>query len=240
MHPFMSNLEKRVSALNWSELQDSLAQYGYARTPPVLTADECGKLVRLYSDDSRFRSHIDMARYRFGIGEYKYFAYPLPEIVEQLRYAFYPAVARVANLWAEQLGLDTKYPATLTEFLAVCHKKGQRKPTPLLLKYESGGYNCLHQDLYGEIAFPLQLTCFLSEPGRDYTGGEFLLVEQRPRAQSKGEAILPRRGEIVIFTTRYRPMRGTRGYYRASIRHGVSRILSGSRYTLGVIFHDAR
>jgi len=170
----------------------------------------------------------------------KYFANPLPEIVQQLRSSFYPHVAEVANLWARQLGDALEFPRSLDAFLGMCHKAGQEKPTPLLLHYEAGGYNCLHQDLYGEIAFPLQLTCFLNEPARDYTGGEFLLIEQRPRAQSKGEAILPKQGEIVIFTTRYRPAHGSRGYYRVAIRHGVSRILSGTRYTLGVIFHDAK
>jgi hypothetical protein len=187
-----------------------------------------------------FRSRIDMARYRFGQGDYKYFANPLPAIVQDLRTAFYPALAKLANSWMEYLGDDQHFPDSLEKFLAVCRKRGQTKPTPLLLHYETGGYNCLHQDLYGDVAFPLQLTCFLSEPGRDYTGGEFLLVEQRPRAQSKGEVITPRQGEIVIFTTRYRPSPGTRGYYRVNIRHGVSRVRSGMRYTLGVIFHDAK
>ena len=181
-----------------------------------------------------------MARYRYGIGDYKYFADPLPDIVQQLRVAFYPPLADIANTWMEQLGSSQRFPGTLEKFLAVCRKSGQTKPTPLLLHYEAGAYNCLHQDIYGDVAFPLQLTCFLNEPQRDYTGGEFLLVEQRPRAQSKGEAIMPRQGEIIIFTTRYRPAHGTRGFYRVNIRHGVSRVRSGTRYTLGVIFHNAR
>src|SRR5947209_8607141 len=224
----MTSISSRIAALDWTGLKRSMDTLGYARTATVLTKAECEAVIRLYPNEQRFRSHIDMARYRFGVGDYKYFAAPLPGIVQQLRTSFYPHVANVANSWADQLGSE-HFPDSLSEFLAICHKRGQHKPTPLLLHYEEGGYNCLHQDLYGEIAFPLQLTCFLSEPGEDYTGGEFLLVEQRPRAQSKGEAVLPRRGEIVIFTTRYRPAQGTRGAYRVNIRHGVSRILSGTR-----------
>ena len=181
-----------------------------------------------------------MARYRFGVGDYKYFAEPLPKTIQELRSGFYAPLASIANRWMEKLGSEERYPRTLNDFLTMCRKRGQSKPTPLLLHYEAGGYNCLHQDLYGEVAFPLQLTCFLSEPGRDYSGGEFLLLEQRPRAQSKGEAITARQGEIMIFTTRYRPAQGTKGYYRVNIRHGVSRVSSGVRYTLGVIFHDAK
>ncbi len=235
-----TSIGNRISALNWAELNKSLAAYGYAQTPPLLTSRECDGLISLYSDDKRFRSHIDMARYRFGVGDYKYFADPLPELVEQLRVAFYPPLAAVANTWMQQLGSAQCFPETLQKFLAVCRRSGQTKPTPLLLHYEAGAYNCLHQDIYGDVAFPLQLTCFLSEPQRDYTGGAFLLVEQRPRAQSKGEAIAPRQGEIIIFTTRYRPAHGARGYYRVNIRHGVSRIQSGTRYTLGIIFHNAK
>jgi hypothetical protein len=238
--PGSASIAQRIAALNWPELAQSLSQFGYARTPRLLTPAECDALIGIYGNDKSFRSNIDMARYRFGIGEYKYFADPLPEVVHQLRTGFYPPLANVANQWMEHLRSAQHFPKNLEEFLTLCRKGGQAKPTPLLLRYEAGGYNCLHQDLYGEIAFPLQLTCFLSEPGRDYTGGEFLLIEQRPRAQSKGEAIAPTQGEIIIFTTRYRPVRGTRGYYRVNIRHGVSRILSGTRYTLGVIFHNAK
>src|SRR5437588_1070962 len=200
-------IAQRVRQLNWGVLEHSLCDYGYARTPRVLTADECTQLMGLYPDDKLFRSRIDMARFRFGVAYYKYSANPLPGIVEQLRTAFYPPLASVANRWMEQLNSADRFPATLAEFLQICHKRGQKRPTPLLLHYEAGGYNCLHQDLYGDVAFPLQLTCFLSQPGRDYEGGEFLLVEQRPRAQSKGEVISPGEGEIVIFTTRYRPRR---------------------------------
>lgn len=233
-------IEERVAKLNWAELEHSLSTYGYAHTPALLTPDECEDVVGLYTDDRLFRSRIDMARFRFGEGDYKYFAAPLPEIVQELRVAFYPRVAKIANRWMEQLGDDQRFPGTLEEFLALCHGRGQKKPTPLLLHYEAGGYNCLHQDLYGDVAFPLQLTCFLSHPGRDYTGGEFLLVEQRPRAQSRGEVIAPQQGEIIIFTTRYRPVQGSKGYYRVNVRHGVARIRSGVRHTLGIIFHNAK
>jgi hypothetical protein len=233
-------IEQRLRKLDWDAIERSLWELGYAKTAPVLLPRECDELIALYPDDARFRSHIDMARYRFGLGDYKYFANPLPDVVEALRTHAYAPLAAIANRWMESLGDAQRYPPSLAEFLALCHKRGQKRPTPLLLHYETGGYNCLHQDLYGDIAFPLQMTCFLSRRERDYTGGEFLLVEQRPRAQSKGEAIATEQGEIVIFTTRYRPMRGGRGYYRANVRHGVSRLTSGTRYTLGIIFHDAK
>jgi hypothetical protein len=181
-----------------------------------------------------------MARYRFGIGEYKYFAAPLPPLVEALRVHAYRHLAPVANRWMEALAARERYPAELEDLLARCAERGQTKPTPLLLRYEAGGYNCLHQDLYGDVVFPLQLTCFLSRRGVDYEGGEFLLVEQRPRAQSRGHAFATEQGEIMVFTTRYRPVEGARAHYRAAIRHGVSRVTRGERYTLGVIFHDAK
>jgi len=180
-----------------------------------------------------------MARYRFGEGDYQYFANPLPKVVDELRQSAYPYLAREANRWNGALGVAARFPESLDAFLLECHTVGQTKPTPLLLHYETGGYNCLHQDLYGELAFPMQLVCCLSQPGRDFDGGEFLLVEQRPRAQSRGEAVSPALGEAVIFATRYRPVKGSKGYYRANMKHGVSRVKSGSRYTLGVIFHDA-
>ncbi len=220
--------------------QDELETAGWARTGPVLTVRQCEELARLYTDETRFRSRVDMARYRFGLGEYKYFAPPLPPLVRQLREVYYPPLAAIANRWQETLGQPERYPPTLAEFLEQCRRAGQTKPTPLLLRYEAGGYNCLHQDLYGDVAFPLQMTCLLSRPGVDFTGGEFLLVEQRPRAQSRGEAIALEQGELVIFTTRRRPARGTRGPYRVVMRHGVSTVRSGVRLTLGVIFHDAR
>jgi uncharacterized protein len=230
----------RLAKLDWEAIEQSLGEWGYARTPPVLGADECAGLIALYGEESRFRSRVDMARYRFGIGDYKYFAHPLPPLVADLRAHAYPPLAGIANRWEKALGGRRRYPDDLSGLLAICRRAGQTKPTPLLLHYETGGYNCLHQDLYGEVAFPLQITAFLSRRGVDYEGGEFLLVEQRPRAQSRGQAIATEQGELVIFTTRERPARGQRGWYRATMRHGVSRLTSGTRYTLGVIFHDAK
>jgi uncharacterized protein len=180
-----------------------------------------------------------MARYRFGEGEYQYFAEPLPALVQDLRHDAYPPLAGIANRWMEALGASERYPLDLSGLLARCRAQGQTKPTPLLLRYETGGYNCLHQDIYGDVVFPLQLTCFLSQQGSEYTGGEFLLLEQRPRAQSRGEVVTPAQGEILVFATRYRPVAGARGYYRVNMRHGVSRVKSGVRYTLGIIFHNA-
>ncbi|HEY6936682.1 MAG TPA: 2OG-Fe(II) oxygenase [Terriglobales bacterium] len=235
-----SSISKRVQQLDWQALASALSENGYAQTGPLLTREECQELISLYPDDARFRSHIDMARFRFGLGDYKYFGDPLPATVQELRKSFYPPLAQIANSWMENLGSRERLPDQLDEFLKICHRHGQRRPTPLLLRYAEGGYNCLHQDIYGEVAFPLQVACFLSQPGRDYTGGEFLLMEQRPRAQSKGEVITPQQGEAVIFTTRYRPVRGSRGYYRVNIRHGVSTVKTGERYTLGIIFHDAK
>jgi hypothetical protein len=233
-------ISERIDKLNWPDIERSLGEYGYALTGPLLMPEECAGLVDLYRDESLFRSRIDMARYRFGLGDYQYFANPLAEPVQELRQSAYPYLARIANAWNQKLNASESFPLSLDAFLERCHALGQTKPTPLLLHYETGGYNCLHQDLYGELAFPLQLVCCLSEPGRDFRGGEFLILEQRPRAQSAGEAVSPALGEAVVFTTRYRPVKGSRGYYRANMKHGVSRVRSGSRYTLGVIFHDAK
>ncbi|MGH9647254.1 MAG: 2OG-Fe(II) oxygenase [Bryobacteraceae bacterium] len=233
-------LAARIRALPWQDMEASLWERGYAHAGPLLNRDECDALAGLYARDELFRSRIDMARYRFGAGDYKYFGYPLPDAIRTLREHFYPPLAGIANAWMEALASDERYPETLAELAARCHAEGQTKATPLLLHYEAGGYNCLHQDIYGDIAFPMQVVCFLSQAGRDFTGGDFLLVEQRPRAQSIGEAIHASQGDIVVFTTRYRPVKGSRGYYRANLRHGVSRLLSGTRYTLGIIFHDAR
>ena len=236
-----SGVGARLERLDWDALDRSLWESGWARTAaPVLTPEECADLIAIYEDDGRFRSRVDMERFRFGVGEYKYFADPLPGLVRELREAAYPRLAATANAWAKALGERCRFPRTLRGLRAACRRAGQTKPTPLLLRYEAGGYNCLHQDLYGAIAVPMQLTCVLSRRGADFTGGEFLLVEQRPRQQSRGEAIALEQGEIIIFTVRERPVRGARGFYRAAMRHGVSRLLSGTRYSLGVIFHDAR
>jgi hypothetical protein len=232
-------IAERLERLDWEAAERSLAGWGWAKTPPLLTPAECGELVRSYPDDDRFRRRIDMARYRFGVGEYKYFADPLPPLVAALRARAYPRLAVIANRWEAALGGDVRYPADLGGLRALCAGHGQRKPTPLLLRYGADGYNCLHQDLYGTVAFPLQLTCVLSRRGADYTGGEFLVVEQRPRAQSRAEVIVLEQGEAVIFATRQRPARGAKGHVRATMRHGVSRVRSGERYSLGIIFHDA-
>jgi uncharacterized protein len=230
----------RLARLDWEAIEQSLDESGWSRTPPVLTPAECDELAALYDDDRRFRSRVDMARYRFGLGEYKYFAEPLPAMVRDLRVEAYLRLAPIANRWESSLGRRARpFPPDLRGFLAICAERGQKKPTPLLLRYEEGGYNCLHQDLYGEIAFPLQLTCVLSQREADFSGGESLLVEQRPRQQSRGDAVPMEQGELLIFATRYRPVQGARGYYRANLRHGVSRVLSGRRVSLGVIFHNA-
>jgi hypothetical protein len=233
-------IQKRLAGLGWKTLEASLCQRGYARTEPLLTPKECDALIALYDKDEHFRSRVDMRRFRFGEGEYKYFQYPLPPLVQALREHAYPRLAGIANAWSHALDEPGAFPARHDQLLTVCRQHGQTKPTPLLLHYTAGGYNCLHQDLYGEVAFPLQLTVFLSRRDQDFTGGEFLLVEQRPRAQSRGEALAPEQGELVIFATRYRPVQGTRGYYRVNTRHGVSTVHSGSRFTLGVIFQDAK
>jgi hypothetical protein len=217
---------------------DSLTARGFARLPALLTPSQCGELIALYSDPDRFRTRIDMQQYRFGRGEYQYFSYPLPPVVDDLRHSLYAALAPIANRWSDLLQTP-KFPDTLDALLEHCHRLGQTRPTPLMLRYGPGDFNCLHQDIYGEIAFPFQVVCFLSEPGRDYTGGEFLLVENPPRAQSMGRALLPRQGDALVITTRHRPAAGKRGPYRVAVRHGVSEITAGNRWTLGIIFHDA-
>jgi len=232
------------AALDWRAIEASLDGQGFARIPPLLAAKECESLARLYADDSRFRSRIEMERFRFGAGEYKYFAAPLPPIVQALREQLYERLAPIANRWAGRLKSSgsraAAYPGTLAAYLRTCHAAGQTRPTPLLLSYTEGGYNCLHQDIYGELAFPLQVVFMLARRDADYTGGEFLLVEQRPRAQSRGHAITIDQGAAVIFATRERPVEGTRGAYRVAMRHGVSTVTSGARMTLGIIFHDAK
>ena len=236
-----SSLQQRINKLDWKAAEESLSARGYAVTPPILTPEECASIAALYFDDSRFRSHIVMERFRFGIGDYKYFDHPLPDVVITLRTAAYPHLARIANTWAQAFGeRGTRYPSHHAAFLKICHNAGQTKPTPLVLHYEAGGHNCLHQDLYGDVSFPLQMVFLLGQRGRDWEGGEFVLVEQQPRAQSRAEVISPDQGQAVIFTTRYRPVKGSRGYYRVNLRHGVSRVHRGSRYTLGIIFHDAK
>jgi hypothetical protein len=229
----------RLHDLDWRHLESELDEIGYATTGPLLAPEECAAVAAMYGEPERFRKRIEMGRHAYGEGEYQYFAYPLPEIVAELRQATYPRLAPVANRWREALGRGQPYPPDLEGFLDLCHGSGQERPTPLLLKYGPGDYNRLHQDLYGELHFPLQMAILLSAPGRDFTGGEFVLTEQRPRTQSRVEVVPLAQGEAVIFAVNFRPARGSRGFYRAAMRHGVSRVRSGSRYTLGIIFHDA-
>ncbi len=232
-------LATRIAALDWVRIAADLDAYGCATTGALLEAHECAALAARYGDeDALFRSRIVMARHGFGRGEYKYFGYPLPDEVATLRTALYPPLAAIANRWNESIGTEVRFPAEHAEFLARCHAAGQTRPTPLLLRYAAGDYNCLHQDLYGEHVFPLQVTVLLSRPSVDFTGGEFVLTEQRPRMQSRAEVVPLRLGEGVIFPVRHRPVAGSRGVYRVPMRHGVSRIRSGQRHTLGVIFHD--
>jgi hypothetical protein len=233
-------INARVGMLDWISISTHLDDHGWAMVEKLLTADECETIAGLYDDDGRFRSHVVMARHGFGRGEYKYFTYPLPDIVADLRRAIYPNLAPIANRWNESMGIDVSYPDAHAGFIARCHKAGQTRPTPLLLQYAAGDYNALHQDLYGEHVFPLQMTILLSEPEQDFTGGEFVLTEQRPRMQSRAEVVPLRRGDAVVFAVHHRPVHGTRGTYRVNLRHGVSRLRSGHRHTVGVIFHDAK
>jgi uncharacterized protein len=228
-----------LATLDWPALDDELDRFGYALTPPLLDGEQCDDLIDLYDVDERFRSTVVMSRHAFGEGTYRYFAEPLPPIVQQLRVELYPPLAEVANRWAEQLDGPT-FPGTLDELLAACAAAGQRKPTPLVLNYEAGGYNCLHQDVYGDVTFPLQVTIMLSRPGVDFTGGENVFVEQRPRAQSRPAVANLERGQGVIFATRHRPVAGARGFKRVAMRHGVSTVHSGRRTALGIIFHNAQ
>jgi hypothetical protein len=229
----------RLSAYDWAGVANDLDARGHAMLEALLSPPECTALAALYPDDERFRSRVVMARHGFGRGEYRYFSYPLPELVAGLRTAAYPLLAPIANRWNTSMGMDVRYPATHAEFIERCHAAGQQRPTPLLLRYGADDYNCLHQDLYGEHVFPLQMAVLLSEPGRDFDGGEFVLTEQRPRMQSRAEVVPLRQGDAVVFAVHQRPVQGVRGSYRVNLRHGVSRVRRGHRHTLGIIFHDA-
>jgi hypothetical protein len=235
-----SSMAELVAKLPWSDVEANLWEAGFGCLGPVLRQEECERLRGLYADTGRFRSRIDMARYRFGQGEYQYFAHPLPTVVTELREGLYERLAGPANAWIAELGLTGDFPAEHGAFLKQCAKRGQKRPTPLLLRYRAGDYNCLHQDVYGDVVFPFQVIFCLSAPGGEFSGGELILVEQRPRAQSLGHSITLQQGEGIVITTRYRPVKGSRGYYRANLRHGVSKVLSGERYTLGIIFHDGK
>jgi hypothetical protein len=232
--------EERIASCDWAAIAADLDAYGAAVIEKLLTPDECRSIAALYPQEQHFRSHIHMARHGFGKGEYRYFNYPMPPLVSGLRTALYPRLAVIANAWNERMGVETRYPAAHAEFLDACHAAGQTRPTPLLLQYVPGDFNCLHQDLYGDLAFPLQVAILLSEPGRDFTGGEFVLTEQRPRMQSRAEVVPLTQGDAVAFAVHNRPVQGTKGTYRVNLRHGVSRVRSGLRHTLGIIFHDAR
>ena len=236
----VSAIAERISGFDWPRLATDLDAQGYAVMSDLLAPQVCQALAAIYGVDEAFRSRVVMARHGFGSGEYKYFAYPLPDVVATWRHALYPPLARMANCWNAALGIDMRYPDEHAAFLARCHDAGQTRPTPLLLHYSVGDYNCLHQDLYGEQVFPLQVTILLSVPGQDFTGGEFVLTEQRPRRQSRAEVVPLCQGDGVVFPVHYRPLQGTLGMYRVSMRHGVSRVRSGQRYTLGIIFHDAQ
>ena len=225
--------------INWQIATDELADKGFVTLKSILLPSECNELIALY-DQPIYRSTINMARYQFGSGEYKYFNYPLPNLVQSLRTNIYPYLARVANQWMKVLNINKLFPERHEYLLKICHENEQLRPTPLILKYSEGGYNTLHQDLYGDVWFPFQMVIFLNEPNRDFTGGEFVLVEQRPRMQSVPEVLTPNQGDILIFTTNFRPVKGTKGYYRTNMQHGVSKVRSGIRHTLGIIFHDAK
>jgi len=235
-----NDISDRVATRDWEAIASQLDQFGCATTGSLLSPEECAAISSLYNDEALYRSRVIMARHGFGRGEYKYFAYPLPDIVASLRVSLYPPLAAIANRWNERMGVDPRFPAEQAAYLKRCHAGGQTKPTPLLLQYGAGDYNCLHQDVYGELVFPLQVAFLLSRPGEDFSGGEFVLTEQRPRMQSRAEVVPLRQGEGVIFPVHHRPVQGTRGIYRVNMRHGVSRLREGRLHTLGVIFHDAK
>ncbi|MBD9517054.1 2OG-Fe(II) oxygenase [Pseudomonas sp. PDM22] len=232
-------LSRTLSALDWAALTRQLDADGHALIPGLLDRAQCETLRALYDQEAPFRSRVVMARHNFGLGEYRYFAYPLPTLLQELRQTFYPPLRVIANTWQERMGTGIQYPPEHAGFLDQCHAAGQRRPTPLLLRYRAGDYNCLHQDLYGERAFPLQVAILLSRPGEEYTGGEFVLTEQRPRMQSRASVVPLQQGDAVVFAVAQRPVHGVRGYHRVNLRHGVSRLHTGERFTLGVIFHDA-
>ncbi len=235
-----ANIIQRIENLDWSLHTESLHEKGYALLPKILSDEACNQLISSYNDNTLYRSTINMKRYQFGSGEYKYFKYPLPDIITELRQSIYPYLAKVANDWMFKLGINEVFPNHLEELLEKCHQAGQNRPTPLILKYHAGDWNALHQDLYGEVYFPFQIVFFLIQAQVDYTGGEFVMVENRPRMQSKPIVLQPDKGEAVIFTTNFRPVLGTKGYYRTTMRHGVSEVRSGERINLGIIFHDAQ
>ena len=235
----MESVQSKLAAADWRVISKELNEKGFALIPRVLTSSQCAGFINDYSQADAYRKTVVMERYRFGLGEYKYFAYPLPGLIQELREAVYPQLAPVANKWMKSLKIDKVFPGSLKELQALCHANNQLKPTVLILKYGKGGHNTLHQDLYGEIFFPMQTVLFLNEPGKDYTGGEFVLTQQAPRAQSKAIVLNPAQGDMLIFTTNFRPVQGSKGFYRVNMKHGVSEVRDGERHTLGIIFHDA-
>jgi len=235
----MNEILSKVEAMDWAKISNELHEKGYAIAPQLITENQCQSLIENYNNPTAYRKTVVMERYRFGLGEYKYFNYPLPDLIQSIRESVYPKLAPIANLWMKVLNLDLRFPDSFQELQSLCHANQQLKPTVLILKYGKSGHNTLHQDLYGEIFFPLQVVLFLNEPEQDYQGGEFVLVEQVPRAQSKAIVLKPRKGDMLIFTTNFRPVKGTKGYYRVNMKHGVSQIHEGERHTLGIIFHDA-
>jgi uncharacterized protein len=239
VNPSVTDVAERVNAIDWARVSDDLDANGSAPIERLISPAECEALASLYPVDALFRSRVVMARHGFGRGEYKYFGYPLPGLVESFRSALYPRLVPIANRWYDAMGIDVRFPHRHADFIDRCHAAGQQRPTPLLLQYGADDYNCLHQDLYGEHVFPLRLTVLLSEPGRDFEGGEFVMTEQRPRMQSRPQVVPLRQGDAVVFAVHQRPVQGTRGWYRVNLRHGVSRVRSGHRQTAGIIFHDA-
>lgn len=235
----MTNVSTRLKGADWNEIRSQINENGYGLVKSLLNKDECAALKALYNTPGLFRKTVNMERYRFGKGEYKYFTYPLHDLIAEVRRAVYTELFSLANEWMNNLKLGASYPPSHDEFIEQCHQQGQHKATVLILRYGPGGFNTLHQDLYGSVYFPFQVVLFLDEPGKDYEGGEFVLTEQIPRAQSKAMVITPSVGDMLIFTTNFRPVKGTRGYYRVTVKHGVSAIKKGERHTLGIIFHDA-
>lgn len=235
----MDTLKSKLATIDWQSISESLNEKGYAIIPKILSDEQCNELIQEYNNENLYRKTVIMERYRFGLGEYKYFDYPLPKIIQTLRETIYPKLSPIANLWMKVLNINKIFPKTFEELQSLCHQNNQLKPTPLILKYGKGGFNTLHQDLYGDVYFPMQTVLFLNEPDEDFTGGEFVLTQQTPRAQSKAIVLKQKKGDMLIFTTNFRPVKGTRGYYRVNMKHGVSEVINGERHTLGIIFHEA-
>lgn len=235
----MENLISKLATTDWQSVSESMNEKGYAIIPKIISDEQCNELIQEYDNKNLYRKTVVMERYRFGLGEYKYFDYPLPKIIQILRETIYSKLSPIANLWMKVLNIDKIFPQSFEELQSLCHQNNQLKPTPLILKYGKSGFNTLHQDIYGDVYFPMQCVLFLNEPDKDFTGGEFVLTQQVPRAQSKAIVLKPKKGDMLIFTTNFRPIKGTRGYYRANMRHGVSEVNSGERHTLGLIFHEA-